>query len=187
MDKEFSTQEKKSQFKQDEQEAMLENHTTEIDDMESASHDPFAALADELTKTKEQLVRVTADFSNFKKRMEKDRADAQTFAQTAVIMPFLNTIDDFERALALSANSDNAESKSWIEGFQMIYRNLCKRLEELGVTTVDCSSGFNPVYHEALMSVDAPDKASGDIVEVLSKGYLYRGVVIRCAKVSVAK
>jgi molecular chaperone GrpE len=65
--------------------------------------------------------------------------------------------------------------------------SLEKRLKDLGVEEIDCRGMFDPHLHEALMHVDAPGHQPGEIVEVLSRGYLFHDAVIRHAKVSVAK
>ena len=79
------------------------------------------------------------------------------------------------------------EMKSWLDGFKMIRKNLDKKLTDLGVEEVDCSGKFDPNLHEALMQVESEDHKHGEIVQVVSPGYLFGGVVIRHAKVSVAK
>lgn len=188
MDKDFMAEGQKSQFKKDEQEAFIEQQQAlGFQETIEVAEDPIDHLTDELNKTKEQLMRVTADFANFKKRTEKERIDWHTSAQIAVIKPFLSVLDDLDRALSFQTEEEVASAQTWIEGINMIHKNITKRLEALGVKPIATDSAFNPVYHEALMLVEAEGKEQGSIVSVMQKGYTYLDTVIRCAQVSVAK
>jgi molecular chaperone GrpE len=187
MEKDFMHDGDKSNLKQEEPTVFVDQQIT-IDgvEKETLQQDPLDAIADELNKTKEQLLRVGADFTNFKKRVEKERADWQTNAYINAIKPFLNLIDDFERALA-TQQPETATSSAWLEGFSMIHKNVLKQLESMGVKEIETNNDFNPLFHEALLLVTAENHTSGQIVQVLRKGYTYHNVVIRCAQVSVAQ
>ncbi len=137
---------------------------------------------------KDQFQRVQADFANYKRRTEKERAQWIIQAQVRVLETILPLVDELELALASSTKYELTEdSQKWLEGFTLMEQNLHKRLDDLGVKEIDCSGAFDPQYHEALMHAESPDHESGDIVQVLSKGYLLRDEVLRHAKVSVAK
>ncbi|MBU4269936.1 nucleotide exchange factor GrpE [Candidatus Dependentiae bacterium] len=141
----------------------------------------------ELDSIKNQLLRVNADFDNFKKRVSKERSEWEDLARFAVIEDILPIFDDFERAVELSKSSVDEKNKSWIDGFEIIYKNFKKMLDALNVKEVDCSGDFNPEFHEALMQVESESHKTGEIVLVLNKGYALNGKVIRHARVSVAK
>ncbi len=137
---------------------------------------------------KEQLLRVNADFQNFKNRVEKEKSEWITVAQATVIEKFLPIMDDLDRALqACKKEEMDKKQLAWLQGFEIIQKNLKKTFSELEVKQIDCSGDFNPDFHEALIQVDSPDHESGQIVQVLNKGYLFKGKVLRHAKVSVAK
>ena len=137
---------------------------------------------------KDQLVRVQADFQNYKRRTEKERAQWIVHAQVRVLESILPLVDELELALKSSEQYEfNEDTRKWLEGFTLMQQNLHKRLEKLGVKEIDCSGSFDPQLHEALMNVDSPDHESGAIVAVLSKGYVLGDEVLRHAKVSVAK
>lgn len=136
---------------------------------------------------KGQFLRVSADFANYKRRVEKERLDWMQTAQASIIQKMLPVCDDLERALNVAQEQVKAEQNSLIEGFLLIQKNVKKTFEELGVQEIDTTGKFNPEFHEALVSVASPDKESGDVVEVLRKGYLYKGKVVRHAQVSVAQ
>lgn len=134
---------------------------------------------------KDAFVRLTADFQNYKKRVEKERFTWAIQAQMDVINPFLSIIDDIERAL--NSSKAQSEGNTLFAGLELIQKNAEKIVKDLGIAEIDCSGKFNPDLHEALIEVDSPDHTSGDIVTVISKGYMFQAQVLRHAKVSVAK
>ncbi len=127
---------------------------------------------------KDKFIRVTADFENYKRRMQKEQAQWFDLGQTKVLSSLVNVVDDFDRALA-SGQKD--------EGVILIYKSLQKLLESFEVKEISGDLPFDPELHEAILSVENSGKQSGDIVEILQKGYTYKGKVLRPAKVSVAK
>ena len=131
---------------------------------------------------------MSADFQNFKRRTENERADLFKRAQVSVIEAILPFLDDIERAFKAGEDHDlTQDMQSWLEGFRAIEKSLKKRFAGINVREIDCSGHFDPRYHEALMHVDSSDHKAGEIVEILSKGYRLGDEVIRYAKVSVAK
>jgi len=152
-----------------------------------------AAPAPEEESYKNQFLRLSADFANYKRRSEKERGELLSMGQAAIIRAFLPLVDDIERALmaarqvADSSSSEGTGLKSVIDGLSLVEKNMCKVLEDVGVQEIACSGSFNPEQHEALMQVAGQEGLeSGAIVQVLSKGYTHKGSVIRHAKVSVA-
>ena len=140
------------------------------------------------TNWREQFIRVNADFQNYKRRMDTDKLRWVSMAQIKVIETFLPLLDELNLAIASSEQHKNASDfESWIDGFKMIRRNLQTKLDSLGVKEIDCSSKFDPNFHEALMQVDSEDHEEGAVVAVLSPGYTFNDEVIRHAKVSVSK
>jgi molecular chaperone GrpE len=140
---------------------------------------------------KDQFFRMSADFANYRRRMEKERTTWVQTGQNAIIQSFLPLFDDIERAFeaaqkAAAADSAHAGVASIVNGLNLVEKNMRKVLSDLGVQEVDCSGVFDPQLHEALMQTAAEGKESGAIVQVLSKGYVYKGTVVRHAKVSVA-
>ena len=137
---------------------------------------------------KEQLLRVNADFQNFKRRVEKEKTEWFELAQAGVLKSFLPVLDDFDRAMqSFEKIEDSKEKKAWMKGFDLLCKNFKKVFHDLGVEKIACDADFNPDYHEALMQVESKEHTSGHIVEVLNKGYTFKGKVLRPAKVSVAK
>ena len=145
-------------------------------------------LQHELDRYKDQIVRVTADLTNYKKRVEKERSEWALTAQLSILAAFLPVIEDLNNALmAGEVVAVDKEKEMWLDGFKLIHKKMFKTLADLGVQEIDCSGDFDPHFHEALMQIDSADHASGQIVQVLSKGYLYKGEVVKHAQVSVAR
>lgn len=145
-------------------------------------------VAQKVNQLKEQLLRVSADFQNYQKRIEKEKNEWITLGQSKIIERFLPFSDDLERAIQ-SCKVEQLDEKQlkWLEGFELIQKNLAKVFTDLGVKEIDCISKFNPEFHEALMHVESPEHKTGEIVAVLSKGYIFKDKVLRPARVSVAK
>lgn len=135
----------------------------------------------------EKYLSLTADFQNYKKRVTQERTDWAQDAQKSVLFDVLTIIDNFERALEQEKKREETAHIAWLAGFEMIYQSLEKLLSKFGVQEIKDFSVFNPKYHEALVQVESDKHQSGDIVQVLQKGYTMHDKVIRPAIVSVAK
>jgi molecular chaperone GrpE len=135
----------------------------------------------------DKYLTLTADFENYKKRVNSERSDWAHEAQKRIILDLLDIVDNFERALEQEKKRENNSGVAWLAGFEMIHQSLEKLLAKYGVQPIADFATFNPKYHEALMSVESDKHKSGDIVQVLQKGYTMNDKVIRPATVSVAK
>ena len=135
----------------------------------------------------DKYLSLTADFQNYKKRIIQEKTDWAQDAQKLIFIDLLGVIDNFERALEQEKKRENAEGIAWLTGFEMIYQSLEKVLLKFSVQVITDFSVFNPKYHEALIQVDSQEHKSGDIVQVLQKGYIMNDKLIRPAIVSVAK
>jgi molecular chaperone GrpE len=129
---------------------------------------------EELTAT---LQRLQAEFENFKKRNEKEKAMFIQFANKQLLAQLLPIIDNFERAL--ETNKD--------EGITLIHKELTELLETHGVKVMDTNNTlFDPHKHEAMLQ-EASDKPVGTILQTLQKGYILGDAVLRPARVKIAK
>lgn len=126
---------------------------------------------------KDLFTRVSADFQNFKRRVEKERSLWTDEAQAFVLKNLVGIMDDLDRAV----------QKENVPGLELIQKSVEKKFKDLGVEKVDCSGKFDPEFHDALVQVESPSHKTGEIVEVLSNGYAYKSIVLLHAKVSVAK
>jgi len=152
---------------------------------EQQSEDPIQECQAELARWKNQYMHVMADFENFKKRLDKERAQTSRRIKESVLLDLLPIVDNFERAL--SVNEQPEDAKAVLQGFEMIHKELCKMLTKHVVEEIVEDKVFNPELHEAVMSVASDEHSSGDIVAVLQKGYTIDGAVLRPVKVSVAE
>ena len=135
-----------------------------------------------------QLARLTADFQNYKKRVEKDRSLWMDRSCMDVLLPLLAVVDDFDRALQDAQKNDDQETfQNWIKGFEMIRKALYDFLAQQKVKVIEQVQTFDPELHEAIMQVESADHKSEDVVQVMQTGYMYKDQVLRTAKVSVAK
>ena len=130
--------------------------------------------------------RERADFSNYKKRVERDSVQARQNALSMIIKKYLVILDDLERAL--KARPSEGEGAVWAEGITLIHRKLGTLLEQEGVRRMEAENEiFDPNRHEAIMLEDSADHTSGQIIEVIQQGYLLGDRVIRPAIVRVAR
>ncbi|MBS1988054.1 nucleotide exchange factor GrpE [Candidatus Dependentiae bacterium] len=167
-----------------------DNKSTTHGQPESQTDAPFTnenSIEETANDYRAQFLRASADFANYKRRVEKERLEWMQTAQSSILQKVLPIIDDLERALAHTQNNVSTEQNPWVEGFILIQKNAQKLLADLGVELIDASGTFDPELHEALVSVQVDNKQEGQIVDVLRKGYLFKGKVLRHTQVTVAK
>lgn len=151
---------------------------------------PTEKIQSELNDYKDQLVRMIAEFENYKKRTQKEFSQVIQQANEKLITELLPVIDDMERTMKSAPETEGSDTKSqtFIKAVEMISKKLNQILSRQGLKPVESvGKEFNVDLHDALMQVEAPDKISNTIVEEYEKGYLLNDKVIRHAKVIVAK
>ncbi len=141
-------------------------------------------LEKELADTKEQLLRVTAEYANFRKRSEKEKQDSYSFAKADTVKELLPVIDNLERALA----SEVQDADGIRQGVQMTYDSLMNILSaKIGIDVYgDKGDIFDPNLHNAVMHIEDDNFADGEIVDVFQKGYKIGDKIIRAAMVKTA-
>jgi molecular chaperone GrpE len=143
-----------------------------------------AKLAGDLQDLRQTLQRRQADFDNYRKRIEKERADDWKRANARVVEALIPVIDGFEHALAAHRE---AEYENYRKGFELIYKQLMDNLTKLGVERIDpLGQPFDPHLHQAVDRTEIADKEDGTILEVFQPGYVFHGRVLRPAMVRVA-
>ena len=163
-------------------EAPGDSDVTEVDtEAEETVKDKTQEKIDELEdKVKRQL----AEFENFRKRTEKEKATMFEAGAKSVIEKILPVIDNFERGLATTKEED--KTNPHVEGMNMIYKQLMTELDKLEVKPIEAvGQEFNPDFHNAIMQVESDEYESGIIAQELLKGYTYRDSVIRHSMVAV--
>ena len=144
----------------------------------------FDALRTERDELLNSLVRLQADFENYRKRIERDRAAEYHRAVGTAIEPILPVLDDFERAL--ETHRDPAYEK-FREGFDLIYRRLWASLAKLGLKRIEAEGRpFDPHQHQAVERVESHDHPDGSVLAELAAGYTFHDRVLRPAMVRVA-
>lgn len=173
--------ESKEESVQEEQEPIDE----EIEDEEAVvSMEDYQKLLKEQEETKERLLRVQAEYDNFRKRTQREKEAALKYRAQEVIEELLPVMDNFERALQVEAKDEAA--KNIIQGVDMIYRQLQTVLENQGVKEIKTDGEiFDPNLHQAIAQVNEEGFESGQITETLQKGYELKDRVIRPAMVKV--
>ena len=134
----------------------------------------------------ELLLRKTAEFDNFRKRIDRERADRYSAAASDLLADLLPLVDDLERALEVDV--DAATASSYREGVSLIHRQLLDLMEKRGVSRIDAvGADFDPHVHQAVATDAATDHRDGEVLEELRRGYMIRGRLLRAAMVRVAK
>jgi molecular chaperone GrpE len=139
---------------------------------------------DSLQLEKEKYLRLYSEFENFRRRTTKERLDWMQSASKEIIESVLPVIDDMERALSAF---EKTESKSAIEGLELIYKKLYGVLEKKGIKPMKSKGElFDPEIHEAVTQFPAPSPdLKGKVIDEVEKGYMLHDKVIRFAKVVV--
>ena len=133
----------------------------------------------------DRLVRNMAEFDNFRKRTEKEKANMFDMGARSVAEKLLPIVDNFERAM--TATPAEGEGKAFADGIAMIYNQMTKTLEDLGVKSIDCvGKDFDPNLHNAVMHIEDESLGENVVAEELLKGYMYKDGVLRHSMVKVA-
>ncbi len=166
---------------------------TETDETpsEASCCETVETLQAELKEAQEKVLRLHADFENSKKRLEKDKANAVAFANETFAGDLLSVLDSFESAFGALEQIDPADAAEAIakikEGMELTYNQMRTVLKKHGIEEVDHEGHFDPEVHQAVMQVESDAHESGEIVQVLQKGYRMKERTLRAAMVSTAK
>lgn len=142
-------------------------------------------LTAKLNELNDKYLRLYSDFDNFRKRTAKEKMELIQSGGADVFKSLLPVVDDFDRAI--KSNSETTDIETINEGFNLIYHKLKTTLTQKGLQEMDSMGEiFDTDLHEAITNIQAPDEASkGKILDVLEKGYMLNGKVIRFAKVVI--
>ncbi len=155
--------------------------------LETVSHTEYEKLQKELSDTKELLLRVAADFENYKKRVAKEKEDLVKFANESILRDLLETVDNLELTLIHSRQS-TIKNEDIIRGFEITVKGFIEFLKRYGVTPLDMSNTiFDPNFHEAIGAVQSDTIPAGHIIKVERKGYVLKDRLLRPALVVVSR
>lgn len=141
---------------------------------------------EQIEELQDRVRRQMAEFDNFRKRTEKEKAQMFEVGAKSIIEKILPVVDNFERGLAAVPKEE--AGNAWVDGMNMIYKQLISELEQAGVAPIEAvGKEFDPEYHNAVMQVANEDLESGTVAQELQKGYTYRDTVIRHSMVAVVE
>lgn len=141
----------------------------------------------ELEKSKKEYMFLLAEFDNFRKRTLKEKSELIKNAAEGAMKDLLPVLDDFERAIQATSESNDVESIK--EGVNLIYNKFVKYLEQKGVTAIESQDAdFDTEYHEAVTTFPTDDESKkGKVIDTVQKGYVMNDKVIRHSKVVVGQ
>lgn len=177
---------KKEEKKEEKKEILDLDEETIIEDNNKETSEALELKDREIEELNSRLLRLQADFVNFRKRVEKEKESTITYALECIITDILPIIDNFQRAI--ESEKSRAEEDSFYLGIEMIYQQLLKLLKDNGVDEIkSLNEDFDPNFHHAVFMEESKEYDSGKITEVLQKGYILKDKVIRPTMVKVAK
>jgi len=156
----------------------------------SKEEDALKRCEEELRACEEKYLRMHAEFENVKKRMEREKEKSVAYAQEQFARDLLPVMDSLELALASIPTPEEGGDEhlqKLREGVQLTLEQFARTFEKHHIRVVDIDQGFDPNFHDAVMQVESEEHESGQIVQVLQKGYTYKERLLRPAMVSVAK
>lgn len=141
--------------------------------------------AEEEESLEERLLRLAAEFDNYKKRMERERAVSRAYANESLLESLLPVVDNLERALA--AAEPGSGQDGLVAGVELTLKQMLEVLRREGVEPIDAEGQpFDPTIHEAVLTQPSADVPEGGIISQMEKGYRYKERILRPAKVIVS-
>jgi len=149
----------------------------------------LAAFKQEAEQEHERLLRLSAEFENYKKRMTRQMDEFRKYANEALLKDLLSVVDNLERAIQTSEDETETSSNACIiEGVEMTLNEILKVLNKFHVTPIEAlGKPFDPAFHEAVMQSESDKHEDNTIISEFQKGYLLHGRLLRPAMVEVSK
>lgn len=156
---------------------------------DAAAADAPGGEGDDLRRERDdlydRLLRKTAEFENYRRRVDKERREMAERATDGLLEALLPVVDDFERALGADPAGD---PEGYRKGVELIYRQMQDFLARRGVTPIDAvGNDFDPHYHQAITHEASPGRREGEVIEEVRRGYMHGDKLLRPALVKVAK
>ena len=151
----------------------------------ASADEPAAALERERDDFKDRWLRKTAEFDNYRKRVERERREQADQAVVDLLGELLRVVDDFDRALTVDAGDGAA---AYRKGVELIHAKLHDMLRKQGVRPIEAlGADFDPNIHQAVIQEVSPDHREGEVIGELQKGYTIHDRLLRPTMVKVAK
>jgi molecular chaperone GrpE len=145
------------------------------------------ALRGELAELQEKMIRLQADFDNFRRRALKEREEAHQYGHENLVKDLLPSVDNLDRALEHARKSDGGDFESMLQGVELVQRELLGALASHGVSEIEAESvAFDPNVHEAMAQREDDSVPTNTVIEVFQKGYRLRDRLLRPARVVVS-
>jgi molecular chaperone GrpE len=152
-----------------------------------ASPDPLADLRRERDELEDRWLRQTAEFDNYRKRMDRERRDLADHAASEILHELLPVLDDIERALEAAASADDPAVEAHRQGLELIERQFSEILRKRHVSRVEAvGQDFDPNVHQAVGQEVSEEHREGEVIEELRRGYTLKDRLLRPAMVKVA-
>lgn len=180
------TDDKTNQQVLEETEAVEKNTAEEVNPAEQLEklQKEIEQLNSKLEEADNRYLRLQADFDNFRRRTRLDQEASEKYRAQSIVTDLLSVLDNFERALQIEV--DNEQTKSLLQGMDMIYRGLLDALKKEGVEPIEAiGKEFDPHIHHAVMQGSDENYGPGVVIEEFQKGYVLKDRVIRPSMVKV--
>jgi molecular chaperone GrpE len=177
----------KSKETEPEQTTPGEQTINDEEDPMKALEAKFEAKEKEAEETYDRLLRLSAEFENYKKRSSREIEEFRKFANQSLIKEMLSVVDNLELAMN-STNSHKAIDKDLLQGLEMTHREILKVFEKFNVKPIDAKGQpFDPTFHEAVMQEETNDYAKNTVINEMQRGYMIHDRLLRPSMVVVAK
>ncbi len=144
------------------------------------------AMREQVAQLEDRVKRQLAEFENFRTRTDREKAQMFDMGARSVLEKLLPVIDNFERGLA--SVPEEGKSDPFVDGMNMVYRQMMTEMEKLGVTPIEAvGQPFDPNLHNAVMQTQSEEYESGTVAQELQKGYRFHDAVLRHSMVSVVE
>ncbi|WP_071674263.1 nucleotide exchange factor GrpE [Nioella nitratireducens] len=176
----------------DDPEALEAEMDAALEEEELDESDPLAleldALRSERDELKDRLLRTLAESENVRKRADRDRREAEHYGGTRLARDLLPVYDNLQRALEAANKEENEVASAVIEGVELTLRELLNVFSKHGVTPIAPQNGdvFNPQEHEAMFEAPVPGTKAGEIIQVMTVGFMLHDRLLRPAQVGVS-
>ena len=178
--------------KEKENEEIKDDESQESKSDCSSLEEKIEELEEKNKELEEKYLRAVADFENMKKRLEREKNQAVSYANEEFARDLLSVIDSMDFAAKSAEKIDENDNDSEYvkkieEGIALTIEQFKKVMQKHGIELIDINEGFNPHFHDAVMQVESDEHEEGEIVQLLQKGYKMKDRVLRPAMVSIAK
>ena len=154
----------------------------------SSAEQEVGRLLQEVTEANDRILRLQADFQNFRKRAQRDRQEALQYGSQNLVKDLLSVVDNLDRAVDHARQSGGGDLQSLLQGVELVQRELLAMLAKHHVREIDAlGKSFNPALHEAMAQVSETSVEPNSVVEVLQKGYQLRDRLVRPSRVVVSR